>query len=179
MTDLNGKKVLVLAGPDFEDAELIYPKIRMIEAGADVKVAGLGEKTYKGKHGYPVSVDMHVQDAVDQRWDVVVVPGGWAPDKIRMSKAALSVVQATLKHGGVVSAICHGGWVLASADVIRGKKVTSYIAIKDDMVNAGGHWVDEAVVVDSNIVTSRTPDDLPQFCQAIIQLASRQAAAVS
>lgn len=175
---LDGKRVLLFAGPDFEDAELIYPLLRFKEAGADVKVAGLGEKQYTGKKGYPITVDGDCEDFVVGHWDIIVVPGGWAPDKIRMNKAALEIVRKAAKAGNIVSAICHGGWVLASADVINGKKVTSYIAIKDDMVNAGAQWVDEEVTIDGNIITSRTPADLPAFCRSIIVQACKVPATI-
>jgi protease I len=177
MTSLKGKQVLICAGPDFEDRELFYPLYRFKEAEATVKVAGLGEKVYKGKYGVPVTVDGNYEDFTAQKWDLIVVPGGWAPDKMRMNKALLSMIRKTLEAGGVVSAICHGGWVLTSADVVRDVKVTSYIAIKDDMVHAGGQWVDEAVVVapslKGHIVTSRTPDDLPPFCQKLVELLAK------
>ncbi len=175
---LHDTRVLIFAAPDFEDSELIYPKIRFTEAGAEVKVAGLGEKVYTGKKGYPVTVDANVEEVVVGHWDVVIVPGGWAPDKLRMNDAVLTIVKKAVDAGCVVAAICHGGWVLASADVINGKQVTSYRAIKDDMVNAGANWVDQAVVVDDGIITSRTPDDLPAFCKAIIAAASRVPMAV-
>lgn len=171
--ELKGKKVLIFAGPDFEDRELFYPMYRFQEAGADVKVAGLGEKTYKGKYGLPVEVDGRCEDFLSQTWDIVVVPGGWAPDKIRMNEAALDIVRNTVKNRGVVSAICHGGWVLASADVVNGKKVTSYSAIKHDLIHAGADWVDREVVEHDGIVTSRTPADLPAFCREIIRVATK------
>src|ERR1700735_678268 len=117
--ELSGKKVLILAGPDFEDRELFYPLYRMQEAGASVKIAGIGEKTYKGKYGVPVEVDGSTKDFVKQNWDAVFIPGGWAPDKIRANEAALEIVRKTMKSGGVVAAICHAGWVLSSADVVR------------------------------------------------------------
>jgi len=171
--ELSGKNVLIFAGPDFEDRELFYPMYRFQEAGATVKIAGLGEKTYKGKYGVPVEVDGRCEDFLKQSWDIVVVPGGWAPDKIRMNEAALEIVRRAVKAGNVVSAICHGGWVLVSADVIKGKRVTSYKAIKDDIIHAGANWVDSEVVVDGGIVTSRMPSDLPAFCREIIKLAQR------
>lgn len=167
--DLTGRTILILAGPDFEDHELIYPRIRFIEAGATVKVAGIGETQYTGKHGIPVTVDGQCEDYVNQHWDAVIIPGGWAPDKIRMNQAALEIVrQASQNPKAVVASICHGGWVLCSADVLRGKRATSYVAIKDDMINAGATWVDEEVTVDGNLITSRKPDDLPAFCQQIL-----------
>lgn len=168
--ELAGKKVLIFAGPDFEDRELFYPLYRFREAGATVKIAGLGEKTYKGKYGVPVEVDGVCADFVKDTWDAVVIPGGWAPDKIRGNHEALEIVRKTAKNGNVVAAICHGGWVLASADVVKGKTVTSYINIKDDLIHAGAIWVDKEVVVDSGLVTSRKPDDLPAFCREAIKL---------
>lgn len=179
---LQNKNVLIFAGPDFEDRELFYPLYRFEEAGCKVTVAGLGETVYKGKYGVPVETDGRCEDYVNHDWDLVVVPGGWAPDKIRMNDSALEIVRNTLTRGGVVSAICHAGWVLASANVIKNRKVTGYKAIKDDMVNAGGVWVDEEVVVDTSgkgvLVTSRTPADLPAFCAAIVQVLSKTAATV-
>jgi protease I len=171
--DLTGKNVLILAGPDFEDRELFYPLYRMLEAGAMVKIAGIGEKTYKGKYGVSVEVDGQTADFAKQNWDAVFVPGGWAPDKIRADQAALEIVRQTMKNGGVVAAICHAGWVLTSADVVRGKTVTSFANIKDDLIHAGATWVDQEVVVDGNLVTSRKPADLPAFCREAIKLLAK------
>lgn len=167
--ELKGKKVLIIAGPAYEDRELFYPYYRYLEAGADVKVAGIGESKYTGKYGVPIEVDGQCDDFVNDSFDLVVIPGGWAPDKIRASKSALDIVKKAAKNKAVVAAICHGPWVLASADIIKGKKVTSYKNIKDDLINAGANWSDEEVVVDDNIVTSRTPADLPAFCRATIK----------
>jgi len=171
--ELSGKKILILAGPDFEDRELFYPLYRFQEAGATVKVAGLGEKHYKGKYGVPIEVDSSTQDFAKQNWDAVIIPGGWAPDKIRADINALEIVRKTLKDGNVVAAICHGGWVLASADVINGKTVTSFENIKHDLIHAGAKWVDREVVVDSGIVTSRKPADLPAFCRETIRILTK------
>lgn len=167
--DLSGKKILIFAGPAFEDRELFYPYYRFLEAGATVKVAGIGEKQYTGKYGVPIDIDGSAEEFVKQKWDAVVVPGGWAPDKIRSNEAALEIVRTTLKNGGIVASICHGPWVLASADVIKGKKVTSYKNIRHDLINAGANWVDEEVVVDDHLITSRTPADLPAFMRAAIK----------
>ncbi len=161
-----------MAGPAFEDRELYYPLYRFREEGATVKIAGIGENSYVGKYGIPVDVDGQCEQFLNQKWDIALVPGGWAPDKIRMNEAALEIVRRTLKDSRVVAAICHGPWVLASADVIKGKTVTSYKAIKDDLVHAGGKWVDREVVEDSHIVTARMPDDLPAFCKEIIRVAT-------
>ena len=165
---LKDKRVLIFAGPDFEDMELMYPKLRFLEEGAEVKVAGLGEATYTGKKGYPITVDGSAEDFVVGHWDMVIIPGGWAPDKMRMNHAVLEIVRRAIKNNSTVGAICHGGWVLSSAMVLEGRTVTSYIAIKDDMTHAGATWVDEPVVIDGTLVTSRTPADLPDFCRALI-----------
>jgi len=173
MMELSGKKALIIAGPDFEDRELIYPLYRFIEAGAEVKIAGIGEKSYKGKYGIPIEVHGQCEEYLKQDWDIVVIPGGWAPDKIRANEAALEIVRKTMKNKGVVASICHGGWVLASADVVQGRTVTSFKNIKDDLIHAGAKWVDQEVVVDGNLVTSRMPSDLPAFCRETIKIAAR------
>jgi len=177
--DAHGKQVLLLAGPDFEDRELFYPLLRFREAGASVTVAGLGASHYTGKAGLTLPVDGSINDLAKAKpWDAVIIPGGWAPDKIRMNPHALWVVQDALERRAVVAAICHGGWVLASAKVLQGRQVTSYIAIKDDMEHAGAIWVDQPVVSDRGMVTSRNPDDLPAFCQEILHLMVRETALV-
>ena len=167
--ELTGKKVLIFVGPDFEDREFVYPLYRLKEAGAQVVVAGLGEKMYKGKYGIPVEPDGSCDDYVNAKFDAVIVPGGWAPDKIRANEAALEIVRKAVSKGAVVAAICHGGWVLASADVCKGKTMTSYKNIKDDLIHAGANWVDKEVVVDGGIVTSRTPTDLPAFMREVVK----------
>lgn len=171
--ELSGKNVLILAGPDFEDRELTYPYYRFLEAGANVKIGGIGEAKYKGKYGVPIDVDGQCEDFKKQKWDVVVIPGGWAPDKIRANEAALAIVRETNKQGGIIAAICHAGWVLASADILKGRKATSFQNIKDDLIHAGCDWVDCEVVVDGNLVTSRKPADLPAFCREVLKLAAR------
>ncbi|CAM6000449.1 unnamed protein product [Sphagnum balticum] len=167
--ELSGKHILILAGPDFEDRELFYPFYRFQEAGATVRVAGIGEKTYKGKYGLSIDVDGQCEDYVGKHFDLVLIPGGWAPDKIRGNEMALDIVRKASREAAV-AAICHAGWVLASADVVGGKTLTSYGNIKDDLINAGAQWVDQEVVVDGNLITSRKPDDLPAFCREIIKL---------
>lgn len=171
--DFKNKKVLIFAGPSFEDQELLYPYYRFQEGGAEVAVAGLGDKTYSGKHGLPVETNGRYEDFVNRQWDLVVIPGGWAPDKIRMNQAALEIVRNACKANVPVGAICHAGWVLASANVVNGKKLTSYPAIKDDLIHAGAQWQDAEVVVDGNLVTSRTPADLPAFCRELGKLLVR------
>ncbi|MDX2106598.1 MAG: type 1 glutamine amidotransferase domain-containing protein [Candidatus Melainabacteria bacterium] len=167
--DLAGKKVLIVAGPTFEDRELFYPYYRFLEAGAKVTVAGIGEKKYTGKYGVPVDVDAQTKDLVKDKWEIVIIPGGFAPDKIRVDEPTLKIVSDTLKADRIVAAICHGPWVLVNAEVCKGRKLTSYANIKLDLINAGATWVDEDVVIDRGLITSRTPADLPAFCHAIIK----------
>ena len=165
---LNGMKVAVLAEDVYEDLELQYPLLRLREAGAEVVVVGPEAKTYESKHGYPVKATMTSADAVALDWAAVVVPGGFAPDRLRRDPAILQLVRDASERGRVVAAICHAGWVLVSAGILKGRTVTSTPAIKDDLTNAGAEWVDQEVVVDGKLVTSRRPDDLPAFCREII-----------
>lgn len=164
------KRIAVLVEKDYEDLELWYPYLRLQEAGFDVTVVGTeGRREYISKHGYPVQAQLSRFDAVGQEWDAVIIPGGWAPDKLRMYPEIVELVRKTNERQGVVAAICHGPSVLVSADVVRGRQVTSYQAIKDDLIHAGGNWVDKEVAVDGNLITSRTPEDLPAFARAILQ----------
>lgn len=164
-----GRRALIFAAPMFEDLELLYPLLRLREAGLEVTVAGLGEDQYKGKKGHPVDTDVDVDAVKGERFDLVVIPGGIGPDILRTDRTVLDIVRDHMKDGSVVVAsICHGPWVLASAGLLDGRKVTSWPSIKDDLVHAGAEWVDEEVVVDGNLITSRNPDDLPAFCRAIL-----------
>lgn len=167
---LSGKRIAMLAEADFEDLELWYPTIRMREAGAEVVIVGSGSSdTYLGKHGLPVEVDIHIDQARAEDFDTVIIPGGWAPDRLRRYPAVLAFVKVMDKTSKIVAAICHGGWVPASAGILKGKTMTCVVAIKDDVINAGAKYVDQAVVVDGNLITSRTPADLPDFCREIIK----------
>jgi protease I len=165
---LNGKTVLFFAGPLYEDLELWYPKIRLEEEGAKTVVAGTGEKTYQGKRGYPLTVDASVDEISSDRFDGLVIPGGYAPDIMRRSQKLLQLTREIYQAGKPVAFICHAGWVPISAGIVKGKRGTSVGAIKDDLVNAGLLWEDSPVVVDGNLISSRTPADLPVFCKAII-----------
>jgi protease I len=165
---LKGKTVLFFAGPLYEDLELWYPKIRLEEEGASTLVAGTGEKTYQGKRGYPLTVDTSVDEIEAAEFDGLVIPGGYAPDIMRRSQKLLRLTREIYQAGKPVAFICHAGWVPISAGIVKGKRGTSVSAIKDDLVNAGMLWEDSAVVVDGNLISSRTPADLPQFCKAII-----------
>ena len=172
---LTGRTILFFAGPLYEDLELWYPKIRLEEEGARTVVAGTGEKTYQGKRGYPLTVDTSVDEISSGRFDGLVVPGGYAPDIMRRSAKLLQLSREILEAGKPVAFICHAGWVPISAGIVRGKRGTSVGAIKDDLVNAGMLWEDSPVVVDGNLISSRTPADLPQFMRALIDALARQA----
>ena len=165
---LNGKTVLFFAVPLYEDLELWYPKIRLEEEGAATIVAGTGEKTHQGKRGYPLTVDTSVDDIEAQAFDGLVIPGGYAPDIMRRSPKLLQLTREIYQANMPVAFICHAGWVPISAGIVRGKRGTSVGAIKDDLVNAGMIWEDSPVVVDGNLISSRTPADLPQFMKALI-----------
>jgi len=164
------KKILVLVDDLYEDLELWYPKIRLEEAGFHVIVAGPDAKSlYKGKHGYPCQSDIAFKDIRVPEYQGVIIPGGYAPDRMRRYQEVLDAVHAFDHAKKLVGFICHAGWVPSSAKILKGRKITSFSAIKDDMENAGAHWVDEPVVVDQNLVSSRKPADLPLFLKAILQ----------
>jgi len=167
--ELTGKRVAVLAEDFYEDLELWYPLLRLREAGAETFVVGTGTKEeYSSKYGHPVKVDLTADQVSAAEVNAIVVPGGYAPDKLRRYPAVLNLVRDAFEQGKVVAAICHAGWVLVSAGILKGKRVTSVPAIKDDMANAGATWLNEEVVRDGNLITSRTPADLPAFCRTII-----------
>ena len=169
--ELTGKKVAILVEDMFNIYELWYPYYRLLEAGAEVVVVGSGRKnTYAGKPATEITADVAAETVSSADFDGVVIPGGYAPDMMRRHPAMVKLVADSVKSGKMVAAICHAGWMLASAQILTGRKVTSFFAIKDDMVNAGAEWVDQAVVVDQNLVTSRTPDDLPVFMPAVIKV---------
>ena len=161
--------ILILAGPEYEDLELWYPKLRLEEAGYEAPIAGIGEKEYRGKHGYPAKVDGHVREFVADTLTGIVVPGGWAPDKLRRDKDVLQRVREVNEAAKMVATICHGPWVLISAGIVKGRRMTSTVGIRDDVVNAGAEWVDEPVVVDGNLISARVPRDLPAFGQAMLE----------
>jgi protease I len=164
------RTILILVGPEYEDLEVWYPKLRLEEAGFDVKLAGTGEKEYRGKHGYPCPVDGRVADFPASGLAGIVAPGGWAPDKLRRDAEVLRRVREVHASGKMVATICHGPWVLISAGVVRGKRLTSSVGIRDDLVNAGAQWVDEPAVIDGNIVSARLPKDLPAFGAAMLRV---------
>jgi len=176
---LDGKRILIFVGDEYEDLELWYPKLRLDEAGAHVTVAGLAAgKTYLGKHGYPCGSDAAIADMEADDFHGVVCPGGWMPDKIRRDPKALALVRAFAESKKLVAAICHGGWIPISAGVYSGVKVTGSPGIKDDLVNAGAIWDDAPLVVDRHFVSSRKPSDLPEFMTGVLRVLVRAAEAV-
>ncbi|MGH7265134.1 MAG: type 1 glutamine amidotransferase domain-containing protein [Candidatus Rokuibacteriota bacterium] len=165
---LKGKRVAILAENMYQEMELWVPYYRLKEEGAEVHVVGTGARSYTSKHGYPVTADVQAEEVNPLEYDAVVIPGGFAPDLMRRSPAMVKLVREAFQHGKLVAAICHAGWMPVSAGILRGKRATSFFSIKDDLVNAGASWVDEEVVVDGNLITSRKPDDLPAFCREIV-----------
>ncbi len=166
---IKGRKVLVLAADLFEDMELLYPVFRLREEEAEVTIAGLTTDDVTGKKGHgPVKVDTTVEEVDASGFDALVIPGGFAPDKLRRSKAVLALVEAFNASGKPIAFICHAGWVPISAGIIKGRRATSVGAIRDDMVNAGADWVDEATVVDGNLISARTPADLGPWMKALL-----------
>ncbi|NGQ96900.1 type 1 glutamine amidotransferase [Brevibacillus sp. SYP-B805] len=168
---LQGKRVLCFVEHEFEDLELWYPVLRLREEGATVELAGPEARTkYIGKYGVPCETDKSLDEIRPQDYDGVLVPGGWAPDKLRRYPQVLSFIQAMDQAKKPIGHICHAGWVLISARILQGVKTTSTPGIKDDMENAGAIWVDEEVVVDGHIVGSRRPPDLPAYAKAFADL---------
>lgn len=168
---LVGKRCLAFVGDIYEDLELWYPKLRMIEAGAEFVVAGPeAGVTYSGKNGYPCKSDVAIADVDASEFQAVLLPGGFMPDKLRRDPKVLELIRQFDADKKCVAAICHGGWLAISAGVYRGVNVTGSPGIKDDLVNAGAIWNDKAVVVDGHHISSRKPDDLPDFCRAMIQM---------
>lgn len=166
---LDGIRFAVLVEDLYEDQELWYPVQRLKEAGASVTLVGPeAETTYQSKHGYPAKSDQAAGDVSADDFDGLVIPGGYAPDRMRRHAPIVELAREMVRADKVVAAICHGGWLLCSAEVLDGRQATSFSAIKDDMIHAGAAWVDQEVVRDGNLITSRTPDDLPAFLRSII-----------
>jgi protease I len=162
--------IAILVGPEYEELEVWYPKLRLEEAGFHAPLVGHGAAAYTGKWGYPCRVDRQVGDMDAETLLGVVAPGGWAPDKLRRDPAVLALVRTVFERGGMVASICHGPWVLISAGIVRGRRLTSSLGIRDDVTNAGATWVDEAAVVDGHLVSARVPGDLPAFGQAMLSV---------
>lgn len=194
-TDLSGKKVAIVVAQEFEDIELLYPILRLSEEGAEIVVAPvtmgfhprpyLEGKPVTGRFGHPVPIPVmpegqryHLQQVENlnaEEIDCVLIPGGFSPDYLRRHKGTLKLVADCYHKGKIIAAICHGPWVLISAGIISGKRATGLSAVKDDMVNAGAEYIDAPVVRDGNIITSRMPNDLPEFCGEIIRALSGEA----
>ena len=173
MGKLMHKRVLMFVDEVYEDLELWYPKLRLEEEGMHVTVAGPVEgRVYTGKHGYPCKADAAIDMMEEADFDALVIPGGFAPDQLRRDEKVKQLTRQFHEARKLVAHICHAGWIPISAGIMAGYQCTSTPGIKDDLVNAGAHWVDEPVVIDRNQVSSRRPSDLPQFCRAIIEVLS-------
>lgn len=166
---LTGRKIVVLAEDLYEDLELWYPTLRLREEGAQVVIAGPGGGSYTGKYGYPVTADVDVARVAAHDYDAVVIPGGYAPDRLRRVPAVLVLVRDLFEQGKVVAAICHAAWVPISAGILKGRRLTCVSAIKDDVINAGAEYVDAEVVRDGQLISSRKPSDLGAFAREIIK----------
>ena len=165
---LEGKQVAILLEQLYEDPEFWYPYYRFLEAGAGVTVIAPEKKEYKSKHGYPAAADLKAADADASDYDAVIIPGGYSPDHMRRSSELVDFLKKVYEQGKVTAAICHGPWMLASIGAAKGRTMTAFFSIKDDLVNAGAQYIDQEVVRDGNIITSRSPGDLPAFCKEII-----------
>jgi protease I len=166
-------RIAILVEKIYEDLELQYPRLRLKEAGHTVEVVGpkAGE-IYVGKHGYPQKAEKSAKDVKATDYNLIVIPGGTSPDHMRRDEGMVKLVRAAAAEKVPMAAICHGPWMLCSTDALKGRRCTSYMSIVHDVVNAGGKWVDEECVVDGHIITSRCPDDLPSFSNAILQFVS-------
>ncbi|MBC7256057.1 MAG: type 1 glutamine amidotransferase [Chloroflexi bacterium] len=170
---IKGKRIAILVEDLYEDPELWYPYYRLLEEGANVTLVGPAAKEYASKHGYPARAEVAAREVSAEDFDGVVIPGGFAPDRLRRDPAILALVKGLFERGALVAAICHAAWVPISAGILKDKRATCVSAIKDDVINAGATYVDEPVVVDGNLITSRTPADLPAFLPAIIRFLER------
>jgi protease I len=166
---LKGRTVAVLVEEGFEDLEFWVPVMRLREEGARVVIVGTGrQKVFRGKHGLVATPDVLADRVNAADFDAVVIPGGWAPDRLRRYDAVKSLVRDTYERGRIVAAICHAGWVPISAGIVRGHRATGALAIKDDLVNAGAIWVDEPAFRDGNLVWGRVVEDIPAFCRELV-----------
>ena len=168
--ELQGKRAAILVEQQYQEMEVWYPLYRLREAGCKVTVVGPeAGASYPSKLGYPIKSDKAARDVGAHDFDLLVIPGGFAPDFIRRTEAMIKLVSTMAEQGKIVAAICHGPWVLCSTQALKGRKATCFFAIKDDVINAGANYIDAEVMRDGNIITSRKPDDLPAFMQSIIQ----------
>jgi protease I len=163
------KKIAVLVEDHYQVLEVWYPYLRLREEGFQTILVGTGKGAYKSKEGYPAEEELSIKKARPEDFDAVVIPGGYAPDILRRFDEVNKFVRDMFKQGKIIACICHGGWVLVSAGILKGKRATGFSAIKDDLVNAGAQFVDQEVVVDGNLITSRNPYDLPAFCSELVK----------
>ena len=167
---LEGKRIAVMVDQGYQELEIWYPYYRFVEAGAYVKLVGPKAGTaYPSKLGYPCETHLSAGEVKGTDFDAVIIPGGWAPDFMRREPSMIRFLQQAVDAEKVIAAICHGGWMLCSTGALKGKLATCFMAIKDDLINAGANYVDQEVVVDGNLITSRKPDDLPAFCKAVME----------
>ncbi|MEW5851944.1 MAG: type 1 glutamine amidotransferase domain-containing protein [Myxococcota bacterium] len=176
-TTLSSHRILFPVADEYEDLEVWYPKLRLESLGARVVLATPDGKRCHGKHGYPLEADAALTDMRSKDFTGIMVPGGWAPDKLRRMQNLLLIIRELDDRGAMLATICHGPWVFISAKVLRGRRMTSTPGIRDDVENAGAIWRDEPVVVDGNLITSRRPPDLPAFGEAMAEYLTRQAVA--
>ena len=176
---LPGKRVAILVEDLYQELEVWYPLLRLKEAGAEVLVVGTNKKEFKSKFGYPILADVVIERVSPNQFDALIIPGGYAPDILRRYPAVIQLVKDMDQQGKLIGDICHAGWVLCSANILRGKTATCFFAIKDDLVHAGAKYVDREVVRDGNLITARKPDDLPAFMAAILQALEERSAAHS
>ena len=166
---LEGKRIAILLDQQYQELEVWYPYYRLLEEGAEVvRVAPQAGEVYESKLGYPCVSDVEAKAVTGGSFDAVIVPGGWCPDFMRRDESMIRFIRQCAEAEIVLAAICHGGWMLCCTDALRGRRATSFVAIQHDMINAGADWVDEQCVVDGNVITARTPDDLPAFTRAVI-----------
>ncbi len=174
MSRLQGKIIAILVEQGYQELEVWYPYYRFLEEGATVELVGPeAGKTYPSKLGYPAVSDRAAGQVRGDEYDAIVIPGGWAPDFMRRTQSMIDFVQQAVDGERVIGAICHGLWMLCSTNGLKGKRATCFMAVRHDVMNAGGKYVDEACVVDGKLVTSRKPDDLPAFCRAILEQLGR------
>jgi protease I len=166
--NLSNRKILIMIEELYNEFEVVYPYYRLLETGAQTILAGSEAKVYKGRYGLPMSAVIATEKLSAEELDGIIIPGVFAPDFMRRITASVELVRELFQHGKLVASICHGAWMLASAHIAAGKKLTSFFAIKDDLIHAGGLGEDSAVVVDGNLITSRKPEDLPAFMAAVV-----------
>src|SRR5947199_8224687 len=169
-SDLKGRTAAFIVADEFEDLELFHPLYRLQEEGISTIIIGLTKDPIKGKKGYSITPSASIDEVNAENFDFLVVPGGKSPEKLRLNSKILRFVKDFDRQGKAIAAICHGGQVLASAGIVKNKTLTCVAGIRDDMINAGAHYVDQAVLTDGNLVTSRTPSDLPEFARAMIEV---------